>query len=52
MTPDEREAVREVLLRHLHEVEDEEVQAALWQVLDSHDDLERRRVAALRALFQ
>lgn len=50
MTTEEHEAVKEVLLRHLHETEDEEMQAALWQVLADHDDTERRRHAALTIL--
>lgn len=44
------EAVKGVALRHLHETEDGELQAMLWQLLAAHDDLERRRVAALLIL--
>lgn len=32
-------AVREVALRHLHTTEDEELEALLWQLLESHDGL-------------
>lgn len=38
----EYDAVKEVLLRHLHETEDEELQAALWQVMAYHDNMARR----------
>lgn len=51
MNPDERVAVKEILLDRLHTTEDDELQAALYQVLESHDELEGRRLAALRALF-
>ena len=50
MTPDEHEAVKEVLLDRLHTTDDEELQAALSQVLDSHDRLERRNKLALTIL--
>jgi hypothetical protein len=42
MTDEEFEAVKEVLLRHLHETEDEELQAALWQLLLQYDEQEAR----------
>lgn len=51
MTTDEREAVKEILLDRLHTTDDEELSAALWMVLESCDELEVRRLAALRALF-
>lgn len=50
MTTEERTAVLEVLLEHLHATEDEELQAALWQVLESCDEMEVRRIAALHVL--
>lgn len=44
------EGVQEVLARHLHTTEDEELQAALWQVLGNHDDLVRRLLLVGEAL--
>lgn len=49
-TDDEMTAVAEVLVDHLHETEDEFVQAALWRVLEYSAVLERKRVAAIKAL--
>ena len=42
MAASELDAVQEVLLRHLHETEDEELQAALWQFMAVHDQQTRR----------
>jgi len=50
MTPEEHEAVKEILLDRLHTTGDDELQAALWQVLDAHDRLERRNKLALLIL--
>jgi hypothetical protein len=46
MTPDEHEAVKEILLDRLHTTGNEELGAALWQLLESHDRLERRNKLA------
>lgn len=51
MSPDEFEAVKSVLLDRLHTTEDEELQAALWQVLSDHDDKERARHLAVQLLM-
>lgn len=45
---DEFDALREVALRHLHETEDEELQALLYQLLERQDQQEIR-LAGLRA---
>jgi len=45
----EFEAVKEVLLRHLHETEDEELQAALWQLMASYDNSIRQLSSLRRA---
>lgn len=50
MTPEELEAVKEVLLRHLHGTNNLELQAALWQLMDYSDELEARVRWALQAL--
>ena len=44
----EFEAIKEVLLRHLHETQDDELQAALWQTLAAYDEMEGR-LAGMRA---
>lgn len=41
-------ALKDVALRVLHETEDEELQALLWQLLERHDQQELR-LAGLRA---
>lgn len=41
-------ALKDVALRVLHETEDEELQALLWQLLERHDQQEVR-LAGLRA---
>ncbi len=51
MTPDELEAVSEVLSRHLHGTQNGELQAALWQLMEQADELEIRRQTAARALL-
>jgi hypothetical protein len=51
MTP-ELSAVKEVLLDRLHTTEDEELGAALWQLLEDHEQLEARRSAAVRLLLR
>jgi hypothetical protein len=48
MNPDEFEAVKAALLRHLEETEDDELQAALWQVLLAYDEQEVK-LAGMRA---
>jgi len=48
VTPDEFVAVKEVLLRHLHGTQNQELQAALWQLLD-HYDQQELRLARLKA---
>jgi hypothetical protein len=48
MSPAEFEAVKEVLLRHLHSTQNQELQAALWMLLD-HYDQQELRLARLKA---
>jgi hypothetical protein len=48
VNPSEHEAVKEVLLDRLHTTEDEELQAALWQLLELHDRQEVQ-LAGVRA---
>lgn len=52
MTTDEFLAVKEILLDRLHTTEDEELQAALYQLLEDHDHLEGRRVLAASILLR
>lgn len=52
MPANEYDAVKEVLLRHLHETEDEELQAALWQVMAYHDNLARRLLRVRNAAVE
>lgn len=42
MTEDEFGAVKEILLDRLHTTEDDELQAALYQMFTAYDDMELR----------
>lgn len=51
MTEDEFAEVKEVLLRHLHTTEDEELQAALWQMFLAYDEMEAGLILATNVLI-